>query len=1119
MSRSVTPATVPPLFGFLQRFLRVVQAYPAHLALVAGDRTVTYGELDYLSTKVAGRLRALRVSCDSQVGLYLDRSIEWLVAMMAVLKAGGGFVPIDASLPERRLKAIVADAEPSVIVTDQKLHGSLSVNHACPLLQINHCLTYEPMNSVFIDSDIVLEKQYPESIAYVIYTSGSTGRPKGVAVTRANLSAYVDGILSFLDRQEGYDDRQLHFAHISTFSVDLGHTCLFPALASGGCLHLIPDDVTREPRQFSLYMRQHPIDVLKITPSHWSLLQKEEKFAGPRRFLIFGGECLPSALARPLVVDSSGLTVINHYGPTETTVGCLANKVDLEAIGERDTDRIPVGIPIGAARVYVLDERRELLPGGAIGELYIAGPGVARGYLNRPDLTAERFVPNPFDHPGTRMYRSGDLARVRPDGKVDFLGRADSQVKFHGFRVELGEIEAVARECPGVQMAVALIRENSAAGDRLMLYFVPSTPSNGLQTALQQHLESRLPSYMLPSVFIEFVSFPLTPSGKIDRISLLNLNTDTCSASQGAVTSPRDKIEAKLAEICSQLLKVERVDVHEDLFHMGVDSIISIQIAARSAKAGIKISPLQIFRHRTIARCAELIGLSSTTPPPQKATKDVETSLALGEEIVTQIHRSYGGIEDVYPVSPIQHGILFDCLYREESGAYASQYICDFDGQLDVAAFERAWRRLLARHAALRTVFFWEGLDRPVQVVLPVAHASAWRYQSLIGMRDSDLPGALSGLEAAELNDRLDLTSGPLIRAILVRLTPEKHHFICTFHHLIVDGWSEGILAEELSAIYTAECRDQKCKLGPAGSYRDYVECITSRDFAKARDFWRNHLLGFRGLGNLSCVARTGTGHLEKTVVFDELTSEEIRQQAWLLGVTPNTIAHAIWAVMLQHIAQTPDIVTGIVVSGRLPELPAVESTIGPFVNIIPYRTLVELDKSWGTWLVELNGGLVAARAYEYLPLIEIQQISQPFCRRLAVDNILTFQNTPSIDLRLEHSLRPQRERFKGGWTNCAISVDIEASPQWKVTITCDLAKTPESLTTRIADYFLEVEQLLLGRQVSSARVLEVGLRDVDARLSRMKVEANSDLHEEIRFKRQQHRRPTLEVNANDIAR
>ncbi|HBH81827.1 MAG TPA: non-ribosomal peptide synthetase, partial [Nitrospira sp.] len=510
--------------------------------------------------------------------------------------------------------------------------------------------------------------------AYVIYTSGSTGRPKGVAVEHRQIINYVSGLLSRLPL-----DQATNFATVSTVAADLGNTSIFGSLCSGRTLHVLSVDRGFDPDAVAAYMNANHIDVLKIVPSHLAGLLEagRPEQVLPRRCLILGGEAVHTNLVQRIRALAPECKIINHYGPTETTIGVLTHRVEEESDRQ---EAIPVGRPLANSRVYILNSDGQPTPMGVAGELYIGGDGLARGYLDRPDLTAERFVPNPFGtRAGERLYRTGDRARYRPDGMIEFQGRMDNQVKIRGFRIELGEIEAQLRSASRVKDAVVVVRE-AADGTKQLAAYV-AAPADLDLDSVQSRLAVHLPDYMIPSTITVLDALPLTANGKIDRAALPDPEQAQTSQSN-AYVAPRNDIEATLAQIWADVLHLDRVGIHDNFFSIGGDSILCLQIVAKAHRAGVKVSPKLVFQHHTVAAIVDALGEAEPVPSAPTSKEEEAEPFALAgidpEQVQHVIAMRGGELEDLYPASPIQQGMLFHSLSGREDGSYHNQVVYAF---------------------------------------------------------------------------------------------------------------------------------------------------------------------------------------------------------------------------------------------------------------------------------------------------------------------------------------------------------------------------------------------------------------------------------------------------------
>jgi amino acid adenylation domain-containing protein len=589
---------------------------PDALAVALGDQRLTYAELNARANTVAHALLAQGIGRGAAVGLLLDRSTDLISAVLGTLKAGAAYLPLNPDHPAGRLAFQLDDAGAKVVLTDSSLAAAAD-ELPLPVLRMAELADASHHNPPRVSA--------PDDVVYTIYTSGSTGVPKGVENTHANLADYVAAIS---DRLGLADSEPLSFGVVTTMSTDLGNTSVFPALATGGRLELVPVDVAMDGAAFADYAAEHRIDVLKITPSHLgALLTGGQRGVLPHRWLILGGEAAPWALVEQ-VRELGSCAVLNHYGPTETTIGSLTYEVGARDGAASPAATVPIGRPLANTVVYVVDEHEALVSAGAPGELLIGGAGVARGYRNQPEQTAERFVADPFNaETGARVYRTGDLVRVLADGSIEFLHRVDGQVKIRGFRVETAEIEAVLRRHAAVQQVAVVLREDQP-GDRRLVAYLAGAAAEGTADELRALARESLPDYMIPSAFVTLDGLPLTPNGKLDRAAL---PSPEAAAPEREYVAPRNEAEERIAAIWAEALNLERVGIHDDFFALGGHSLMATQVIARIRTSFDARLPLHaLFTSPNIADLALAVG-EALAPAASAEADDAELAALLQE--------------------------------------------------------------------------------------------------------------------------------------------------------------------------------------------------------------------------------------------------------------------------------------------------------------------------------------------------------------------------------------------------------------------------------------------------------------------------------------------------------
>ncbi|NEC18231.1 non-ribosomal peptide synthetase, partial [Streptomyces parvus] len=674
-------ATAGDVTGSLvELFEQQAAADPGAMALRA-DETLTYAELDARANRLARLLVARGIGPEQLVGVALPRTAALVVTLLAVLKTGGAYLPIDPEHPADRRAMVLEDAAPGLLVTTT----GAEVPDGVPALLL------DTVDLTTGDATALGRPQSPQATAYVIYTSGSTGRPKGVALERSAM----DNFLAAMARAVpvGPEDRMLA---VTTVSFDIAVLEIFQPLLAGARVVLASREEVLDPDALRALVEREGITVMQATPSLWQPLieTRPEVFAGVR--VLTGGEALPQSLAGPLAAHAASVT--NMYGPTETTVWSMTAPVTA------DGGRVSLGAPILNTQVYVLDTALRPVPAGCSGELYIAGDGVARGYRGRPGLTAERFVANPYG-PG-RVYRTGDLVRREHDGSFTFLSRLDHQVKVRGFRIELGDIEAALLAHPPVERAAVLMREDRPGDKRLVAYIVSP---EGDSPALRAQLSDTLPEYMVPSAVVVLDALPLTPNGKLDRRAL----PAPVRAALSDGRAPRTALEERLCGLFAEVLGVPAVTIDDDFFSIGGTSLSATRVVTRAALDGITIAIRDLFRARTVAR------LAPTCTAGAPGVESVRTALpaALPQ---AELHALFedSGLEEVLPLTPLQDGILVHSLTTDEDrDVYSVRITLDLDGEVDTERLRAALDTVVARHPVLRAAIAHEGVSRPVLLV------------------------------------------------------------------------------------------------------------------------------------------------------------------------------------------------------------------------------------------------------------------------------------------------------------------------------------------------------------------------------------------------------------------
>ncbi|WP_203854785.1 non-ribosomal peptide synthetase, partial [Dactylosporangium siamense] len=941
---------VPPAGGTH----RLVAAGPG-TAVVAGGITLTYGELDERANRLAHHLRGLGVGPETVVGLCATGA-ELVVAVLAVWKAGGAYLPLDPAYPAHRLSFMLADSRAALVVGSRaaldELPGGRLRTLALDDPLVEAALAAEPAAA----PDVAV---HPDQAAYVIYTSGSTGRPKGVWVTHRGLVNYVHAVAG--PARLGGAGR--HYLLLQPAATDFGNTTLFVCLATGGTLHLPGPGVAGDADAVAGYLAEHRIDYLKIVPSHLAALAGRRGAAAllPARTLVLGGEAAPAALVAELLAAAGvRVAVVNHYGPTETTIGVAATVLG--------AGPVPLGHALPNVRLHVADPALGLVPVGAIGELHVAGPALARCYGGRPDLTAERFVADPFAADGSRMYRTGDRVRRRNDGRIEFLGRADQQVKIRGFRVETGEVERTLLERPDIA-AAAVVARTDGDETRLVAYLVPAGADLASVADLRAHLGRTLPEHMVPSAFVRLAALPLTPNGKTDRGALPTPETDR-NGSFPVYRHPHTPIEELLADIWSEVLGREEVGTGDNFFELGGHSLLATQVVSRvRAVFGVELALTAIFEHPTVAALAAVVergGATADAPPLAPPLTPVPRGGPL-------------------PLSFAQQRLYFLSRLAPDSTEYNNAEAVRLHGPLDVAALRSALDALASRHEILRTRLVDGGDGAGRQLVDPPAGFDL--RVSDVGA-EADPPAAARDLLAADAAEPFDLAAGRPVWARLIRLADDDHVLALLWHHVVSDEWSAQVQRRDLAALYDAARRAEAPALPAlAVQYADYAawqrRWLDGEAVGRQLDYWRERLAGAPMLELPTDRPRPAVwspeaGRVEFTAPADALPA--LRRLARRTGATMFMTLLAASLVVLRRYSGQDDIVVGTPFAGR--NRAEVEDIVGFFVNSLALRVDLSGDPTFAELVDRVRRAALGAYAHQDVPFEQVVDAVQPAGRR-----------------------------------------------------------------------------------------------------------------------------------------
>ncbi len=972
----------------LNRFATQVGKEPERVAVRFAGNTLTYRELEERANRLANYLQCEHgVAAEECVGLLIDRSELLPAAVLGILKAGAAYLPIDPDYPAERIRYLVEDAGCRVILSENR-HLPKLPGACARIVELRDALDGAP--------DEPQCEPAPWSLAYVIYTSGSTGKPKGCQVEHRNLVQYLDWASRFYF--EG--DEGGAFGLYSSLAFDLTVTSLFLPLIRGKALTIFSQDAELSDIFATMFGPGSGIDSVKLTPSHIALVEQLGAMRTCVRLAIVGGEALPLDQVRLLHALNPAMKVYNEYGPTETTVGCAVKRI------EPSDERVLIGRPIDGAQIYILDELGMLAPIGVPGEIFIGGAGVARGYLGRPDLTAERFLENPF-WPGERVYRTSDIGLWLPDGNIDYLGRNDQQVKIRGHRVELGEIEDVLLRQAGVREAAVVVRSRDSA----LVAYVAGDGALDVE-AIRVRIACVLPGYMVPAQFVRLDNLPLSPYGKIDRKAL----PEPGATSRAAHTAPRTGSEERLLRVWREVLEVAEIGIDDNFFELGGHSLKAMQVSSRiHRELGIRIRLRDFMERPTIAALAarvdgaERAGFCAIEPAPEEEHYE----LSHAQQRLWLLHQMGG------------------------ASAYNMPHALLFDVPLDLDALRRAFVTIIERHEALRTAFVLVNGEPRQKVCREVAFA----LREVDLRAEPDPEASARQLAAQEAPAPFDLTQPPLLRATVARLDAQRSLFLLTIHHIVGDGWSGNVLYREVLSLFDAYRRGEPDPLTPLRiQYKDFAVWQNRQRFEHEERYWLAKLDGAPERLELPYDFAPGEergfqGDFE-AVTLDLGILRSFRAIATARSTTVSNVVLAIFKLLLFQLAKQRDFCVGMSVANR--NHPDLENILGFFVNVLPIRTQLSEDMDFEALLRQVTQSTTEALGPSGLSVRLARAEAEPAAARESAADRERDLRIPKLRGRAcryrlprprGRGARVQRERARAGADVRRILQDVQVRP------------------------------------------------------------------------------------------
>ena len=967
-----------PAQSVSELFEAVVARASEKVAVVFEQQAVSYENLNRRANQLAHHLRTLGVGPEVVVAVLTERSVETIVSFLAVLKAGGAYLPLEPSAPPARLLFMMEDCGVKLLLTQERLLGRLP-EHPFPIVLLDDDQRLISSESKQNLSPVGVT---PEHLAYVMYTSGSTGKPKGIGIPHRGIVRLVRGA-NYANLSA--DEVILQSAPVS---FDAATFEIWGSLLNGGRVVLLPAE-RASLEELGRTVKEHQVTTSFLTTGLFNVMVEEraEDLHGLRQ-LLAGGDVMSVSHVERAIRELKGCQIIPCYGPTEnTTFTSCYPMTSVSQLGET----VSIGRPISNTKVYLLDANLQPVPIGVPGELYIGGDGLARGYFNQPSLTAEKFIPDPFTESGARLYRSGDLARYLSDGTMEFLGRIDHQVKIRGFRIEPSEIQTVLTEHPAVEQSVVLVRSDGE-GEKTLLAYVVAEQTVSV-SELRAYLQARLPEYMIPTAFIMLSAIPLTPHGKVDRSALLALESSQPD-STAVYVGARTLVEEMLVGIWANLLDLQQVGIYDNFFELGGHSLLAVRLLSRIRESfQVEVTLHSLFETATVAGLAEEI---------ERQLRAGQTSLAIP---IVPVQR-----EGKLALSFAQQRLWFLDQLEPGNPVYNIPGSVRLSGSLDLSALNQSLNEIIKRHEALRTSFAM--LDgQPVQVIEPVLEL-AIEVRDLSAMSATEREVEAQRLATAEAALPFDLTTGPLLRVKLLRLAEDEHVALLTMHHIISDGWSMGVLVHELATLYQAFSLDQPSPLPELPvQYADYAmsqrEWLQGEFLAEQLGYWREQLSGAPAVLGLPVdhvrpAVKSYQGAHERLVLSAELTAA-LKALSREQGVTLFMVLLAAFKVLLWRYSGQADVVVGTPIANR--QQREIEGLIGFFVNTLALRTSIEGNESFRNLLKRVREVCLGAYQHQDVPfemVVEEMAVERALNHAPIFQVMFALQNAPVSELLLE---------------------------------------------------------------------------------------------------------------------
>ncbi|MCU0285838.1 MAG: amino acid adenylation domain-containing protein [Acidobacteria bacterium] len=959
-------------------FARQAQKTPAKAALIFNHHRVTYRELDERTDRLKWYLASRGAGHGTIIGIMAYRAMEMMIGLLAILKVGGAYLSIDPDYPRERIEYMLKDSCTRILLTNtmDRVNG---VNEFLPLIidlnnQEND--TGQPMNfQALPDTD--------PGLFAVLYTSGTTGTPKGAILEHRG----IINRLNWMQKAYPLDQKDVLLQKTPlVFDVSIWELFWWGFHGASLCILNPGDEVN--PGAVIGAIHHAGVTTIHYVPSmfipfleHLKNPENSGKVAGLRQ-IFASGEALTThhvTLFNDLLNNVYGTKLINLYGPTEASVDVsYFNCPAAEAI-----QKVPIGKPIDNIQLYILDKNNRLLPIGKIGELSISGTGLARGYINRPELTAEKFISNPFVK-GEKIYKTGDLALWMSDGNIEFIGRKDHQVKMKGIRIEIGEIENCLLKHEHIKDAIVVTREDEQGEKYLMAYLL--SPLSLIERDLRNYLSRELPRYMIPTSFVQLEQIPLMPNGKVNRTLLQKIKikkeTKLTNVTNETNETINNEIEKELAKIWAEVLNMEEIAVSENahFFQLGGDSILALQAAIKARQVGIVLSSHQVFQYPCIKDLAAVVKSQAKKKHGLKKSGHFSL-LQIDEKEMSELNARFPGLCAVYPLTPIQQQMLSYTLLVPDRGATVMQLSWIISGELDIHAFIEAWQTAACQHSILRTGFKNRRLKEPVMLLF---NSVTIPFQQLdcSGMSAEQQYQAIKEYELDDKKQGFKLAQVPLMRLCLVILNKRRYRFICSYSALLLDNWSANLMVNDVFRFYDSYI-NKKARLGQAleeksPPFADYVHWLLNHDPSDALDFWRQQLENFNApvefIPRFTAGDTPVSGFLpgQTEIKLLPLEVSHLTALANQYHLTPATILQGAWVIALSRFTGQDDVLSGVLSYGRPEQVPGIDAMVGLFINTVPVRTKIPRSGDLIAWLREFQDNQVRLRGFDYMSFADI---------------------------------------------------------------------------------------------------------------------------------------------------